>query len=1065
MINTQYIRLNMIPSGVLPVLHCSQYDIGRPLGVVVNDGSSPVDLDTYTVTIEATRSDGTPITAAVVTDNEIGVFTTTATITNVKDTYPAQLVLVDSNGDRVASLPFLIRVIEAAMDENAEPIAEDASLYQQFTESVRILIADETEKREASDDDMRAIISAESAARSAADTVLEARMDEFTSLPTGSTSGDAELMDIRVGANGLTYGSAGTAVRSQVSDLQSAIVRSEDLKVLTTWTQGAVDSTTGAPTSTSNTRIKTSQIQIDNYIFVEPASGYKIAIAVYDSNSTYMGYWNGSSFVIGSATWFTSKVPLARFEKNYYFRVVLATTDDARIYAADGSNAAFYLATDTSVSKAGVPADAAAVNDMFGLTLRYVRVLNSADDLDLMLDNGVWRWTTSSVPENSPTTVNSILLVTGSYQTGSATQIIINQSPAMFIRYYRNGSGFTDWVEMGKANDAFSIRNRLHDTDDINDLDYTSLGIYYWVGSDKPQNVPTASGGEILVFPASKSMNRYVTQLVIDANYFYYRFLASAGWTSWKQVCDTTMLNSKLRFGVVKGVWTSFGTITNSTGLSTSELMEVTPGSRIDVQISGPWVYTVFQGNDPVILQRTHRLCNYDTIDVSGKYIGITFYKLDENGNPIDLTVGDWSSDVELQTHGTALIAPELHDIPDSQGVLNVINNAYQITELQYLLTNDLPTQVSDQAFNYLIPEDTNATGVIYSSVREEGLYVPQCVTIHSFMTAILNPNSYVYTRESTVPNSKTYYGTVCSAMVAATYGIDDVVPTTVSFDTYPGFVQLPASQQNVYSLKLGYMLNKSDDHIVIVTDIIRNARGRICYIEVSEAWRPLCRSIKYTAAEITSRYFESGYVAYKYEYIDDVKYTASPWINLDDETGRPTYSTNLSPRRGDRANWRPGETIEVDILDAGTYTTYVLAKADTGTTVTTGTISGSLISFTGLAAGKYKVHLTNGSETSDDVYFNIVDTTVSYSPLGGGQVKVDYASSIGTPASISWCNNVSSSSYYKGVRAFHILTDAEISAGTATVASPSSGSWLMKVMFKTEYGLYSSDLTPVTVN
>lgn len=54
---------------------------------------------------------------------------------------------------------------------------------------------------------------------------LDARMDEFTTLTDGSTTGDAELADVRVGFTGITSTNAGTSVRSQASDLNDIIFK------------------------------------------------------------------------------------------------------------------------------------------------------------------------------------------------------------------------------------------------------------------------------------------------------------------------------------------------------------------------------------------------------------------------------------------------------------------------------------------------------------------------------------------------------------------------------------------------------------------------------------------------------------------------------------------------------------------------------------------------------------------------------------------------------------------------------------------------------------------------
>lgn len=144
---TQYISLNMTPTGVNPCFHISQYDVGRMLGFIVHSGGATVDLDTYTCTIEATRSDGTAITSAVATTDNIGTFEVTPTMSNKTDKYRCQLVIVDANSKRIASLPFDMDVCKAAMDENSESIEEDASLYQQYNASMQAALANEASLR------------------------------------------------------------------------------------------------------------------------------------------------------------------------------------------------------------------------------------------------------------------------------------------------------------------------------------------------------------------------------------------------------------------------------------------------------------------------------------------------------------------------------------------------------------------------------------------------------------------------------------------------------------------------------------------------------------------------------------------------------------------------------------------------------------------------------------------------------------------------------------------------------------------------------------------------------
>ena len=109
---------------------------------------------------------------------------------------------INNKLDSMAEDGSLTRLIKAYID----PIQE--AFEETLTASVNASI---TEQNEAIAAQSTAITGQNSAIQ-----VLEGRMDEFTSLAEGSTSGDAELADIRTSYTGEVYSNAGNAVRGEV---------------------------------------------------------------------------------------------------------------------------------------------------------------------------------------------------------------------------------------------------------------------------------------------------------------------------------------------------------------------------------------------------------------------------------------------------------------------------------------------------------------------------------------------------------------------------------------------------------------------------------------------------------------------------------------------------------------------------------------------------------------------------------------------------------------------------------------------------------------------------------
>lgn len=187
-----------------------QYDSGsRFVKIKLQRNKSPFEIDGYRVTVVANKVDGTEImNDCTILDGVNGVvqFEITEQFNAVEGVVDCQLKLFKGK-TLLTSMPFSINVVKSVSTKEIVSSNELKTLVNALGE--------------VQDIDNR--FAQTNAQLSQEIDVERKRIDNFNTLQEGSTTGDAELMDIRIGSDGNTYNNAGNAVREQVKTLQSEI--------------------------------------------------------------------------------------------------------------------------------------------------------------------------------------------------------------------------------------------------------------------------------------------------------------------------------------------------------------------------------------------------------------------------------------------------------------------------------------------------------------------------------------------------------------------------------------------------------------------------------------------------------------------------------------------------------------------------------------------------------------------------------------------------------------------------------------------------------------------------
>jgi len=333
-----------------------------------------------------------------------------------------------------------------------------------------------------------------------------------------------------------------------------------------------------------------------------------------------------------------------------------------------------------------------------------------------------------------------------------------------------------------------------------------------------------------------------------------------------------------------------------------------------------------------------------------------------------------------------------IYDQPSSQGVENALRRAQLLVETRWTPVQEIALRTAKGTNGFYYPTRSGSKPgapaeypIPYSSSRAHHNLVGVDVSLDTFLTAVRNPASIVYTHclhdfdddfyNCTITNASFAYGTVCSAFANFTLDLP-IHRCTHEWGGSPEFWEIREHNADALALCDTLVTTKPNGHtaghVRVVTGIGRDPQRHARMIQISEGVTATPRARWYTAEELNKSFMKNGgrERIFRYRYLDSVSAPAPLLASESDE---------LMLSYGDLSNYHFGDPVEFNInCDAETL---VIESAQSRFEVALSALEPTVIhgnaykiySTAELAPGRYSAYCVVGERKTLSVHFNVV--------------------------------------------------------------------------------------------